>query len=127
VKRRVAGRLGEKLEGETGFDARSTSVIVGEYRKTLEQRMAQAKVEARVKEGTQKSLHMAEYAEQQERMARKRLIQQGQWTRTIRAGQRLCRSYESWEELGVLAGLGEGGVTWVLGREFRHALGMREC
>jgi hypothetical protein len=126
VKRQVAGHYGEKKDGLDYFDPRSTSKIIGEYRKALEERRDQAAAEERIKElakeGKQLSLHMAEYAELQDRMARKRTIHKEQWTRTIRAGKRLCRDFESWEELGVLAGLGEQGVTWILGREFPHRM-----
>jgi hypothetical protein len=117
VKCDVGERHGEK--SDEGVDVLSTVKIIGDHRKALEHAQNQAAVKERIanakKEGKDIAPTLAEYQEQQIRLTRKRTIHQGQWQRTIRASKRLCRSYESWEELGILAGLGEEGITWILG------------
>lgn len=117
----LVGERGGELEDGQSLDITSTVKIVGDYRKALEHAKTQAAVKERManakKEGKDMAITLAEYQEQQVKTGRKRAIQQGQWTRTVRASKRLCRSGEAWDELGVLAGLGEEGVTWVLGNE----------
>lgn len=121
VKAQVAGRYGEKM-GNESFDALSTVKIITDYRKALSQAKFRAAVKENLaeakKEGKNKIVTMAEYEEQQKQFQRARTIKREKWTRTVRVGERLCRSYESWEELGILAGLDEEEVVWVLGSKF---------
>ncbi|KAF8534737.1 hypothetical protein BDD12DRAFT_859034 [Trichophaea hybrida] len=120
VKTQVAGRYGEKVDN-VSVDAVSIVNIITDHRKALSQAKFRAAVKENLaeakKEEKNKIITMAEYEEQQKQFQMLRTIKREKWSRTVRVGKRLCRSYESWEELGILAGLGQEEIVWVLGNE----------
>lgn len=113
VNHSIAGRSGEKrLEV---FDAVTTRAIINEHRCAQKELRFQAAVRQNVAENP-RVISLAEYDEEQKLLLRKRTILRERWSRRIRSSKRLCRNYESWEELCVVAGLGEPGIEWTLGR-----------
>ncbi|KAI5820858.1 hypothetical protein BZA77DRAFT_300102 [Pyronema omphalodes] len=106
------------------LDRLSTKKAIQEHRKMLQEDRFKDAVEENIKaakkEGKIKDILVAEYEEQQKLLHRQRKIKQERWTRVLRIGNQFCRGcYKkaTWEELGLLAGLDEEGITWWLGYE----------
>ncbi|KAI5805060.1 hypothetical protein EDC01DRAFT_355532 [Geopyxis carbonaria] len=110
------GDIGTEL-----LDKTSIVKILTDYRKALSHAKFQQAVKENIKEasttGKTKAHNLAEYEEDQKKYSRARSIQQERWTRILRTCNKLCRPYETFEELVLLAGLEEPGITWKLGHE----------
>lgn len=106
------------------LDKTSIVKILTDYRKTLSHAKFQQAVKENIKEaskaGKTKAHNLAEYEEDQKKYSRARCIKRERWTRILRTCNKLCRPYETFEELVLLAGLEEPGITWKLGRKRPH-------
>ncbi|CCX34570.1 Similar to hypothetical protein AOL_s00083g50 [Arthrobotrys oligospora ATCC 24927]; acc. no. EGX47838 [Pyronema omphalodes CBS 100304] len=125
---KVAGYI-----SETGdhLDRLSTTKAIQQHRKMLQEECfkeaVRKNVKAAQKEGKTKDNLVAEYEEQQKLLQRQRKIKQERWSRVLRIENHICRSCRkraTWEEMGLLAGLEEEGVTWSLGYELKNLGGI---
>lgn len=128
VKVDIAGKAGGTFVNSSGEAQRIDRIAIEEILKTFrrqkEEKGFKEAVHANlVEKGAKKgrdgtygvAITGAEYEEEQKRIQRARKIREQKWERVVRARKGMCREGESWEEMGVLAGLEEESVEWLLG------------
>lgn len=128
VKVDIAGNSGGTFVNSNGEAQRVDRIAIEEIMKTFrkqkeEKGFKEAVIANLVGRGAKKgpdgtygvAITGAEYEEEQKRIQRARKIREQRWKRIIRVGQGMCREGESWEEMGILAGLEEESVEWLLG------------
>lgn len=128
VKVDIAGKAGGTFINASGeaqrIDRIATEEILKTFRRQKEEKLFKEAVNANlVAKGAKKgrdgtygvAITGAEYEEEQKRIQRARKIREQKWERVVRARKGMCREGESWEEMGVLAGLEEESVQWLLG------------
>lgn len=128
VKVDIAGKAGGTFVNNSGEAQRIDKIAIEEILKTFrrqkEEKDFKEAVHANlVEKGAKKgrdgtygvAITGAEYEEEQKRIQRARKIREQKWKRVVRARKGMCREGESWEEMGVLAGLEEESVEWLLG------------
>lgn len=128
VKVDIAGNAGDTFVNNNGEAQRIDRIAIEEIMKTFRKQKEEksfrdavhadlaAKGVKRGRDGTYGvAVTGAEYEEEQKRIKRARKIREQKWERIVRVGQGMCRQGESWEEMGVLAGLEEESVEWLLG------------
>lgn len=128
VKIDIAGKAGGTFVNNSGEAQRIDRIAIEEILKTFrrqkEEKCFKEAVQANlVEKGAKKgrdgtygvAITGAEYEEEQKRIQRARKIREQKWERIVRARKGMCREGESWEEMGVLAGLEKDSVEWLLG------------
>lgn len=128
VKVDIAGKSGGVFVNSSGeaqkIDRIAIEEILKTFRRQKEEKSFRDAVHANlVEKGAKKgrdgtygvAITGAEYEEEQKRIQRARMVREQKWERVVRARKGMCREGESWEEMGVLAGLEEESVEWLLG------------